>query len=63
MGKVYRARDLKLGRQVAIKVLGVEALANPGAVRRFQHEARAASARSARRIICAKGLRTLAQPR
>jgi eukaryotic-like serine/threonine-protein kinase len=43
MGEVYRARDPKLGRQVAIKVLGVEALANPGAVRRFQHEARAAS--------------------
>jgi eukaryotic-like serine/threonine-protein kinase len=43
MGEVYRARDSKLGRQVAIKVLGVEALANPGAVRRFQHEARAAS--------------------
>ena len=44
MGEVYRARDAKLGRQVAIKVLGVEALASPGAVRRFQHEARAASA-------------------
>jgi eukaryotic-like serine/threonine-protein kinase len=43
MGEVYRARDSKLGRQVAIKILGVEALANPGAVRRFQHEARAAS--------------------
>ena len=36
MGEVYRARDAKLGRQVAIKVLGVEALANPGALRRFQ---------------------------
>ncbi|HEU4892929.1 MAG TPA: serine/threonine-protein kinase, partial [Vicinamibacterales bacterium] len=44
MGEVYRARDSKLGRQVAIKVLGVEALANAGAVRRFRHEARAASA-------------------
>ena len=44
MGEVYRARDLKLGRHVAIKVLGAEALANPGAVRRFQHEAKAASA-------------------
>jgi eukaryotic-like serine/threonine-protein kinase len=43
MGEVYRVRDSKLGRQVAIKVLGVEALANPGAVRRFQHEARVAS--------------------
>jgi serine/threonine protein kinase len=43
MGEVYRARDSKLGRQVAIKVLGVEALANPDAVRRFRHEARAAS--------------------
>jgi eukaryotic-like serine/threonine-protein kinase len=42
-GEVYRARDSKLGRQVAIKVLRVEALANPGAVRRFQREARAAS--------------------
>ena len=44
MGEVYRARDAKLGRQVAIKVLGIEALANPSAIRRFQHEARAASA-------------------
>src|SRR5262245_10676830 len=44
MGEVYRARDPKLGRQVAIKVLSAEALASPSAVRRFQHEARAASA-------------------
>ena len=44
MGEVYRARDPKLGRQVAIKVLGADALASPGAARRFQHEARAASA-------------------
>jgi eukaryotic-like serine/threonine-protein kinase len=44
MGEVYRARDSKLGRQVAIKVLGLEALAKPDAVRRFQLEVRAASA-------------------
>src|SRR5262245_47673829 len=43
MGEVYRARDSKLGRQVAIKVLGVEALANPSAVRHFQPEAQTAS--------------------
>ena len=43
MGEGYRARDSKLGRQVVIKILRVEALANPGAVRRFQREARAAS--------------------
>ena len=44
MGEVYRARDSKLGRHVAIKVLGPDALANQGAVRRFQREARTASA-------------------
>jgi Tol biopolymer transport system component len=44
MGEVYRARDPKLGRYVAIKVLGAETLTSPDAVRRVQHEARAASA-------------------
>ena len=44
MGEVYRARDAKLGRDVAIKVLGIEAPANPATVRRFEQEARAISA-------------------
>lgn len=44
MGEVYRARDPKLARSVAVKVLNVDARANAHAVRRFATEARAASA-------------------
>ena len=44
MGEVYAAEDLRLGRQVALKLLPVlDALEEPR-VRRFQQEARAASA-------------------
>jgi serine/threonine protein kinase len=42
MGEVYRARDTRLGRPVAIKVLSNE-LADLAARRRFQREAQAAS--------------------
>lgn len=44
MGEVYRARDNKLDREVAIKVLHRDVAANPAALRRFELEARAASA-------------------
>ena len=41
--EIYRARDLRLDREVAIKLLRPEEMARPGAVDRFHHEARIAS--------------------
>ncbi|HEY3045753.1 MAG TPA: serine/threonine-protein kinase, partial [Vicinamibacterales bacterium] len=40
MGEVYRARDKKLGREVAIKVLPAIFAADPGRLSRFAREAR-----------------------
>ncbi len=44
MGEVYRARDPRLGREVAVKVLPDAVSADPDRLRRFEQEARAASA-------------------
>src|SRR5438552_3135826 len=42
MGEVYRARDSRLGREVAIKVLPAAFSADADRLRRFEQEARAA---------------------
>ena len=44
MGEVYRARDRRLGRDVALKVLEPSVAADPEYRQRFEHEAQSASA-------------------
>src|SRR5262249_23297498 len=51
MGEVHLALDTRLRRKVAIKLLPVEFTADAGRVRRFEQEARAASALNHPNII------------
>jgi serine/threonine protein kinase len=50
MGEVYRARDTRLGRTVAIKILSSHLSSNPEAKQRFDREARAISSLSSPNI-------------
>ncbi len=43
MGEVYRARDTRLSREVAIKVLPAAVSSDPERLKRFEKEARSAS--------------------
>jgi hypothetical protein len=51
MGEVYRARDVRLGRQVAVKVLPAGLSGDRERLIRFAHEARSASALSHPHIV------------
>src|SRR5712672_906739 len=51
MGEVYRARDPRLGREVAIKVLPHDRVADQSRRQRFIQEAKAASALNHPHII------------
>lgn len=51
MGTVYRARDPRLRREVAIKVLSPAVAAQPDLVARFEREARAVAALSHRNVV------------
>ncbi len=44
MGEVYRTRDARLGRDVAIKILPASFVSDPERLRRFEQEARAVAA-------------------
>lgn len=44
MGEVYRARDTRLGRDVALKIVPPEVTREPGRLERFDREARAIAA-------------------
>jgi serine/threonine protein kinase len=53
MGLVFKARHVKLGRVVALKVIRKEKLANPQAIRRFKREIQMASKLSHPNVVLA----------
>ena len=59
MGEVYRGHDSRLDRDVVIKILPPEFSSNPERLRRFEQEARAASALNHPNIITIHDIGTL----
>jgi hypothetical protein len=58
MGEVYRARDTRLGREVAVKVLPADRARDPDALARFEREAQAVAALSHPNILAIHDLGT-----
>ena len=56
MGEVYRATDLRLGRDVALKTLHRAGRTDPGYIRRFEDEARSASVLNHPNIVTIYGV-------
>src|SRR5258708_11433383 len=56
MGEVYLARDVRLERDVAVKVLAEALAGDPGYVRRFEQEARSASGLNHPNIVTIYGV-------
>ncbi len=63
MGEVYRARDTRLGRMVAIKILPAGLAADPDQRHRFELEARAVSALNHEHICTLYDIGTSPSPR
>jgi serine/threonine protein kinase len=51
MGEVFRARDTRLGREVAVKILTAAHAGDPDSVRRFEKEARAVASLSHPNVV------------
>ena len=62
MGEVYRARDERLGRDVAVKVLPAGLAGDPERLRRFANEARAAAAISHPNVLAVYDVETAGTP-
>src|ERR1700750_3338625 len=52
MGEVYRARDTRLGRDVAVKIISAHLSSDPDLKRRFEREARAVCLLTHPNICC-----------